>query len=44
LNPPFDTVVQAIEDWYETHRWKVKANSPEPAGSEDEEPEEADAI
>ena len=40
----FDTVVQAIEDWYETHRWKVKANSPEPAGSEDEEPEEADAI
>ena len=36
--------VKDLQDWYETYRWKVKSNSSTPSASEEDEPEEADAI
>jgi hypothetical protein len=36
--------VKDLQDWYETYRWKVKSNSSTPSASDEDEPEEADAI
>ena len=37
-------VIQDIQDWYETHRWKVKSSSKAKSSNEDDETESAEAA
>jgi len=40
----YEKVIQDIQDWYETHRWKVKSSSKANSSNEDDETESAEAA